>query len=205
MFPPASWLGYDFCLTNWVKTSVWSQNVITVIHSWSHLCQGLGSWDKKQGESHIYNRLWILPKLFLPFSFYKCNISITWVAATPEHQRPELSLRRKSLFIIELIWFYLSKLTSNKTKNKKILNYLSHMKAALIPVCSALMLPSKLDEVVDEVSSAPPIGWPLTSSGQNCHLTPSLSRPLCTKLVESGLILSPLTPTSVRKTQSSPL
>lgn len=59
-------------------------------------------------------------------------------------------------------------LTSNKTKNKKLL--LSLMNAALIPVCSVLMLPSKLDGW--EASAAHPIRWPLLSFSQNCHPTP---------------------------------
>lgn len=42
------------------------------------------------------------PKLFLPFSFYKCNIPVTWAAAMLKHQRPEPSLPWQSGFIVEL-------------------------------------------------------------------------------------------------------
>lgn len=92
--------------------------------------------------SYIHCRLWIPhPKLFLPFSFHKCNTSVTWAAARPELQRPEPSLGWQSGFVLQLVLSPSADLTSNKSKNKKIL--WSLMNAAFIPVCS-----SKLDQLL---------------------------------------------------------
>lgn len=59
---------------------------------------------------------------------------------------------------MKLIFFLVFSLSADLTRNKmkkkkkkKIL--LSHMHTTLIPVCSTLMLPNKLDGLVEEVSS----------------------------------------------------